>query len=580
MKLKWKIVIFFCSSAFVFNCFLLFVYNSFSTKTNKEILTQFDSQLRTSFDLYIRYEVETAYTMLQQLEKLSADGVISTDEAKTIGTHLLRNIRYGLNKTDVTDGYFFADTKEGTNVVLYGKKEVEGKNRNDLQDAKGKYLIRELRAQALNGGGFTDYYFPKMGQDAALPKRAYSLYHQAFDMVIGTGAYTNDIDELLAKIKKERNVSSGRTLLIMSTIMVIGLGIMILLGFFVAHTISLQINSTSKMLKDISEGEGDLTKRLKIINNDEISDMARYFNKFVEKIQRMIGSISKSADTVVTYASGLSTTSIQVAANAEEMSSQTATVASATEEATTNINTISSAAEQMSVSTHTVASAIEEMSVSLNEVATNCQKELRIAEEANIHARNSKETMDKLNVAALSIGKVIEVINNIASQTNLLALNATIEAARAGESGKGFAVVASEVKELARQTADSTNEIRMQVEAIQSGAESTAVAIDKVSKVIEEVNAISHTIVAAVEEQSATISEIARNVSQVSTGAQEVSRHVNESAQGLLEVSGTISAVNNGIRDTASEITKVKKSSEELSKLSSYLKELLSQFKI
>lgn len=580
MKLKWKIITFFCSSAFVLNCLLLVVYISLSSKTNKEILTQFDSQLRTSFDLYIRYQVETAYTMLQQLEKLSADGIIKPDDAKMIGTHLLRNIRYGLQKSDVTDGYYFADTKDGTNVVLYGKKEVEGKNRNDLQDAKGKYLIRELRAQALNGGGFTDYYFPKMGQNVALPKRGYSLYHQTFDMVIGTGAYTNDIDDLLAKIKKERNASSGKMLLIMIIIMIGGLGLMILLGIFIANTISLQINSTSKMLKDISDGEGDLTKRLKITSNDEISDMARHFNKFIEKIQKMIGSISKSADTVVTYATDLSATSVQVAANADEMSSQTATVASATEEATTNINTISSAAEQMSVSTHTVASAIEEMSVSLNEVASNCQKELRIAEEASTHARNSKETMDKLNVAAISIGQVIEVINNIAAQTNLLALNATIEAARAGESGKGFAVVASEVKELSRQTSDSTNEIRMQIEAIQTGAESTAVAIDQVSKVIEEVNAISHTIVAAVEEQSATISEIARNVNQVSTGAQEVSRHVNESAQGLLEVSGTISGVNNGIRDTALEIAKVKTSSEELSKLSSNLKELLSQFKI
>ncbi len=580
MKLKWKIIIFFCSSALVFNCFLLFVYFSLSASTNKEILAQFDSQLRRSFDLYIRYQVETAHTMLQQLEKLSDEGGISLDDAKKIGIHLLRNIRYGLQKTDVTDGYFFADTKDGTNVVLYGKKEVEGKNRDDLQDANGKYLIRELRSQALNGGGFTDYYFPKMGQKTALPKRGYSLYHQTFDLVLGTGAYTDDIDDLLAKIRKEREAGTQRTLMIMTAVMVIGLVIMVLLGFFVAHTISSQINSTSRMLKDISEGEGDLTKRLKIISNDEIGDMARYFNKFIEKIQNMIKSISNSADTVVTFASNLSNASVQVASNAEEMSSQTTTVASATEEATTNINTISSAAEQMSTSASTVASAIEEMSVSLNEVASNCQKELRIADEAKTHARNSKDTMSKLNVAAVSIGKVVEVINKIAAQTNLLALNATIEAARAGESGKGFAVVASEVKALSKQTSDSTNEIRMQVEAIQSGAESTAAAIDMVSKVIEEVNTISHTIVAAVEQQSTTIGEVARNVSQVSTGAQEVSRHVSESAQGLLEISGTISGVNEGIRDTASQIAKVKTSSEELSQLSSNLKTLVSQFKI
>lgn len=580
MKLKWKIIISFFSSAFVFNCFILLIYQHFSAKANQEILTQFNLQLRTSFDTYIRYQVETAFTMLQKLEKMAAAGELPKEDAKKIGTQLLRDVRYGLKESDATDGYFFADTKDGTNIVLYGKKEVEGKNRDNLQDAKGKYLIRELRQQALKGGGFTDYEFPKMGQKEPLPKRAYSLYHEAFDMVIGSGAYTNDIDELLKKITAERNASTRKTFIIMASTIIIGLGIILLFSFLIAHMISSPINSTSKMLKDISDGEGDLTKRLVVKGNDEISDMARHFNKFIEKLQKMIASITRNADTVVTFASDLSATSVQVAATAEEMSTQTTTVASATEEATANINTISSSTEEMSASANSVASAIEEMSVSLNEVAANCQKELNIAVEANTLAQNSKTTMGQLSAAASSINKVIEVIKFIADRTNLLALNATIEAASAGSAGRGFAIVATEVKALAKQTADATKEIEKQIKEMQSGTESTVKAFERVSKVIEEVNTISQTIVAAVEQQSATVNEIAKNVSQMSIGATEVSRNVNESALGLQEVSGTISGVNNGIQDTASEIAKVKASSVELATLSSNLKNLLSQFRI
>jgi methyl-accepting chemotaxis protein len=234
----------------------------------------------------------------------------------------------------------------------------------------------------------------------------------------------------------------------------------------------------------------------------------------------------------------------------------------------------------MSSSTSSVTTAIEEMSTSLREVAHNCQKELRIASEANTHARNSKDTMDKLGAAAHSIGKIVDVISDIADQTNLLALNATIEAASAGEAGKGFAVVASEVKELARQTAQATQDIGRQIEEMQASTRSAVAAIDAVSNVIIEVNTISQTIVSAVEQQSATVGEIARNVSAVNVGAKEVSKNVSESARGLVEVSTNVSGVNAAVSDTARGVADVKSSSEELANLSESLKALLARFKM
>lgn len=354
-------------------------------------------------------------------------------------------------------------------------------------------------------------------------------------------------------------------------------GITILL--IIIRIIVSNIYKAKESIQHIAD-QGDLTKRIPIEYQDEIGEMGISINTFIDKLQRILGSIISHAETVASAATELTSVSMQIATNAEEMSAQTSTVASTTELATMNINSISSASEEMSSSADSVATAIEEMSASLNEVSSNCQNELQIVTEANMHAKNSKEVMAKLGSAAKSIGKVIEVINDIADQTNLLALNATIEAASAGDAGKGFAVVANEVKDLAKQTAQATQEIQQQIIEIQTNTESAVQTITAVSEVIEEVNAISHTIVSAVEEQSATINEISRNVSGVNTGTREVSKNVAESAKGLSEVNTTISGVNSAVSETVRGIVQVKTSAVELSKLSEGLKELLVQFQI
>lgn len=384
---------------------------------------------------------------------------------------------------------------------------------------------------------------------------------------------------LLVQTGMNENSNARFKITILISVIAVSIISIFLFGIFFATSISRSIRFVTIMLKDISDGEIDLTKRLKVKSKDEIGELAGYFNKFVDKLQGIIDSITKSANTIASSATELSAVSTQIASSAEEMSTQTSTVASSTEQATNNINSISSATEEMSSSTEFVATAIEEMSASLNEVSRNCQKELQIATVANTHAKSGKEVMDRLGVAAKSIGKIVEVINDIADQTNLLALNATIEAASAGDAGKGFAVVASEVKDLAKQTAQATQEIEKEIEQMQSNTQSAVKAIEAVSNVIEEVNAISQTIVSAVEEQSATVTEIARNVNSVSISAQNVSKNVLESAKGLSDVSAIIAGVNGAVTETSKGIVHVKSSADDVAKMSETLKSLLSQFK-
>lgn len=461
------------------------------------------------------------------------------------------------------------------------------------QSEKGKALMTRIRTEYKAWRQIyvqLDALIEKFAASSNSEERMelYKLYEETTaKMVPISDAFGTTLDELVKNntsntVKMsakyvEDTVVQRKMILVTMAAAVLGA---LFLGFLISQSITHSLRKLAFMMNDISKGEGDLTKRLEVTSNDEIGLLSQDFNTFIEKLQNTVRIISGNANTLASSATEFSVVSTQIAANAEEMSAQTSTVASATEQATHSINTISTAAEQMSASATSVAMAIKEMSTSIKDVSENCQKELQIAAEANIHAKSSMEVMDKLGAAAQSIGKVVDVINDIADQTNLLALNATIEAASAGEAGKGFSVVANEVKELAKQTAQATQEIVRQIEEMQSNTEAAIQSIESVSKVIEKVNAISQTIVSAVGKQSSTVNEISRSVGGVSAGIQEVSKNVSESAVGLSEVSSTIAGVSSAVRDTAKGIVQVKLSAEELSKLSETLKGLLSQFKI
>ena len=365
--------------------------------------------------------------------------------------------------------------------------------------------------------------------------------------------------------------------------------VFIIISLFAAVlSIVLGLSITRSIIKPLSLGvsfadnlaKGDLTQKLDINQSDEIGRLARSLNNMADNLNSKVKQIGGNSATLSTASEELSAVSTQLAANAEEMNAQSHTVASATEEATANVNNISASAEEMSSGVSTVATAIEEMSASLNEVSRNCQKESQIAANANSQAKATRELMERLGVSSREIGKVVDVINDIADQTNLLALNATIEAASAGEAGKGFAVVANEVKELAKQTAQATDQISRQIEEMQNSTSGAVTAIEEITKVIEEINGISHTIVSAVEEQSATVNEIAKTVGGASQAATEIARNVGESAKGLSEVSSNIQGVNKAASDTSGGVQNVKQSSQELAKLAEGLQKIVEQFKV
>jgi methyl-accepting chemotaxis protein len=313
---------------------------------------------------------------------------------------------------------------------------------------------------------------------------------------------------------------------------------------------------------------------------DEIGDLNRSLNLFMHRIRKMLLDINAGADNLASSSKEMAEISHQVSSGAEQTSGKSNTVASAAEEMSSNMNTVAAATEEAATNVGLVATASEQMTATINEIAQNTEKGRAITGEAVEEARNTSEKVNELGAAAIEIGKVTETITEISEQTNLLALNATIEAARAGEAGKGFAVVANEIKELARQTAEATGEIKAQISGIQGSTEETVREIEKISKVINDVNEIVSVIASAVEEQSVTTKEIAGNVTQASQGIQEVTENVTQSSSVAGEIANNISEVNQAAGEMANSSSQVDLSAQELSKLAEQLKEMVAKFKV
>jgi methyl-accepting chemotaxis protein len=291
-----------------------------------------------------------------------------------------------------------------------------------------------------------------------------------------------------------------------------------------SRSITRPMLATVRVLRNIAEGEGDLTQRVDQSTGDELGEMGRWFNTFMVKLEGLIVRVAKSTEVVAGSSEKLFAVSHQMGVGAEETSAQA--------------NVVAAAADQVTRNLQTVAAATEEMTASIGEISKNASAAAGVAARAVAKARQANVTMDHLGVSSAEIGEVVKVINSIAQQTKLLALNATIEAARAGAAGKGFAVVANEVKDLANETARATQQISEKIHAIRTGTEGAVVAIAEIGDIISQMHDISTTIASAVEEQTATTREIARNVSEAAMGESHVTENITSVAQAAESTSG------------------------------------------
>ncbi|WP_421735387.1 methyl-accepting chemotaxis protein [Cellulomonas sp.] len=331
---------------------------------------------------------------------------------------------------------------------------------------------------------------------------------------------TESMDAITHRVEAEASASARWTV----AILLAGVVLASMLGILLAGSIRRAVVDVKRAVDAMATG--DLTVRATVRSGDEVGQMAAALGVAQTALRAVIAKVIEMSHTVAAAAEELSAANGEVAAGSEETSVQAGVVAAASEQVSRNVQTVAAGAEQMDAS--------------IREIAQNANDAARVAERATGVVASTSATVGKLGTSSLEIGTVVKAIASIAEQTNLLALNATIEAARAGESGKGFAVVAGEVKELARETAQATEEITRQVEAIQADTGGAVDAIGEISAIIASINDYQATIAAAVEEQTATTKEMSRSVAEAATGSGEIAVNISGVASGAASSSQTL----------------------------------------
>jgi methyl-accepting chemotaxis protein len=378
------------------------------------------------------------------------------------------------------------------------------------------------------------------------------------------GAITVEVDKALAGAKR------GQTLLVLVALACLAVTGLIL-WWVVNRTLLRRISSLETSMRKIADG--DLSTKIDIVGNDEITAMAQTLEVFKENAQQIevmqaeqletqkkaseerqaarVEMANECEDTVMKVVGQVASAASQLHATAETLShsansvgEQSTQVAQGAADATENVQTI--------------ASAIQEMSASIEEITSQVNNSASISREASGQVKETNKTVEQLKDSTDRIGEIINLISDIADQTNLLALNATIEAARAGEAGRGFAVVASEVKSLANQTASATAEIASQIDGIQGVSKEAADAMNSIGETIVTMTEISTTVVAAIEEQNSATNEIAESVQRAAQGTEEVSTgigHVSAASAETGQAAEQVLGASNQLTGHAQELT-------------------------
>ncbi len=385
------------------------------------------------------------------------------------------------------------------------------------------------------------------------------------------------IDEAKAALAAE--VAGVRTMIIINGIIAFLLAFLI--GMIITRSVAGVLGAATAHAQEIAKG--DVSREVPeffLVRKDEGGDLARAFKGMTDNLRNLIRNVSGGIQTLASSSTELSAIASQTTGGVKAISAQTTAVAAAAEESSANTLSVATSMEEASANLGSVASATEEMSATVGEIASNSEKARSISEQAMSQAQTISSMMQQLGAAAQEIGQVTETITDISSQTNLLALNATIEAARAGAAGKGFAVVANEIKELARQTAAATEDIKAKIGGVQSSTGSAIADIDKIVDVIKEVGTIVSSIAAAIEEQSTVTRDVAGNIAQASSGVQEANERISQTAAVSKTIATDIAGISAGVSEISQGGEQVQTSAVELSKLSEQLKEMVGRFKV